>query len=402
MSEIEYSSELANALERLSLDWAAEADWDDVLARLHQRSGAISKRARWRRPPLVALAAVMLVLVLAAIATATYLVLRSASAGAQGGLAIEYGGSGSLRSYERVVIVEPGGRLRTIWHCPNKRFCGQLVSLDFSPDGRRLAISLDELGGTSPYVGLHIIDTSTGADRRLPKLAANGSLRQVVKANGQALGCFTPYQLDWSPDGKWLAYVCPNGSLTPPGRIFLIKADGSQRIPLRSSSGVHASSPSWSPDGRRIAFAVTGLGPPAVYTVNRDGSDRRLVATHASLPAWSPNGDTIAYNSTLNTCRGIRLVTPTGEDRTPVAQAVKCNTIGPPGTPVWSPDGRQIAIGTRPVHGVYVVNTNGTSLRRVTTAPAAGPYGAARPTWSPETATTGIRIPQQTRTCQAC
>ena len=54
----------------------------------------------------------------------------------------------------RIAAVGPGGRLRTLWRCPERGvFCGDLTSIAWSPDGKRLAFTLDELGGMSGYVG---------------------------------------------------------------------------------------------------------------------------------------------------------------------------------------------------------------------------------------------------------
>ena len=46
------------------------------------------------------------------------------------------------------------GQSKVIWQCPGKGFCGQAVSFAWTLDGRRVAFSLDEIGGDSGYVGL--------------------------------------------------------------------------------------------------------------------------------------------------------------------------------------------------------------------------------------------------------
>jgi Tol biopolymer transport system component len=147
--------------------------------------------------------------------------------------------------------------------------------------------------------------------------------------------------------------------------------------------------PSWSPDGTRIAYS-TGRGfavNPAIYAVNRDGSDRRLLARDAIAPAWSPDGSRIAYASSC----GLRLVTPAGQDITPVS-AGRCRAIGPVGLPNWSPDGTKIAIET--TKGIYVVNADGSRLHLVSHRTggvldlSAGlapleTHGLERPSWRP-------------------
>jgi Tol biopolymer transport system component len=377
---------------------------------------------RWLRVAVVVAVAFVL---LAAIATATYLATRpQAEPPAQSAqlTVLAYGDGGN--GVASIVAIEAGGPARTLWRCPGARFCGDLTSLAWSPDGKRLAFTLDELGGRSPYVGLHIITLASGKDRHIPSLPLASPTRpqpaavlgKLARQAIRRLGCPLPTDLAWSPNSRRLAYSCAFGfGIWPaPSSIFVIRADGSQRTRIRT--GVRAAFwPSWSPDGRRIAFATareprkrtrTDSTDPytivrsSVYTVRLDGTQRRLLATEATAPDWSPDGTAIAYQSS---CGGIRLVSPSGVDLTPGATPGGCATIGVSGRPSFAPDGTKIAVGSTGGGGLYLMNPDGTELERVAANTGTAMFDSGRPAWMPSSAATGrLRKPSEASPCRTC
>jgi len=92
------------------------------------------------------------------------------------------------------------------------------------------------------------------------------------------------------PSGR-IAFV--DLTVNPPGLlIFSINANGSG---LKQLTGP-GSSPSWSPDGRRLAFMKGSVPSEGIYVVQADGSGMILVARGDSGgPSWSPDGRRIAF-----------------------------------------------------------------------------------------------------------
>ena len=336
-------------------------------------------RSRPRQLPgmRLVLVALVVLLFLAGTATATYFALRSSDA-------ITFQNGGSIVS----VVASGMDRGDPIWHCPSGvHWCGELAGAAWSRDGEQLALSFGTLSANSPYLGFHIIDPRTGTDRHIPESA-------MVRT----FGCTTPSYLTWSPNGKLLAYTCRDLRAGPGGngRIYTIRPDGTGRRLLRTHTP-EAFSPAWSPDGKRIAFSTGEIPFPeqnmtgyvsAVYVVDLAGTHARRVATGA-LPDWSPDGKTIAYfapgcGQAPNNNGRIRLVTPTGRDVTP--SGARCEGIGPAHDPVpaWSPDGRQLAVGTDTA--LYLMNRSGTGLRQLERGRfnSAVLWGYLRPAWRPK------------------
>jgi TolB protein len=99
----------------------------------------------------------------------------------------------------------------------------------------------------------------------------------------------------WSPDGRALAYTTfrPN----PDVFVSLIY----QGVLQNPTKGVGTNYlPVFSPDGKQIAFMSGRDGNPEIYAMNVDGSNlRRLTNNQAgdSSPTWSPSGAQIAFTS---------------------------------------------------------------------------------------------------------
>jgi WD40 repeat protein len=329
------------------------------------------RRARRRRMCYAALAAVA--------AAGTFLGLHRGGGGSGGSGSPGSGSSADLaaaaaRSFARngpLTVIDPAGNISTLrdgqpqhrlFRCSVARGCYHVESLAWSPSGRMLAFSVwTGPGQVSAYDGVHVIDVRTGRDRHL------------IGGSG-----VTVSDLAWSPDGSRLAYVINIPTPLDRVEIDVVRADGAGYARrLETGRGV-PSSPSWSPDGKLIAFASKGRGRSAVYVTELTGARATLVARHATAPAWSPDGSTIAVRG----CGGVRLIPTSATHVAPDGlHSASCRpTIRVDGPPTWSPDGRELAVQA---DGIYVMSATGRQLRLIGTTSEGGVYGVARPAWRP-------------------
>ena len=156
-----------------------------------------------------------------------------------------------------VAVGQPGW---PIWRCPGGGFCGAAVSFAWAPDGRRVAFSLDEIGGLSTYVGLHVVNVGSGKDTHIPAGAPTtmsaGAWAPYLQKMQARVGCWPATDLAWSPDGSSLAYRCgwdpKNLALRAKRHINVLQLNGSRYKTIPTDTA--AFWPSWSPDGTHIAF----------------------------------------------------------------------------------------------------------------------------------------------------
>ncbi|NIR40783.1 MAG: hypothetical protein GWN71_36620, partial [Gammaproteobacteria bacterium] len=81
----------------------------------------------------------------------------------------------------------------------------------------------------------------------------------------------------WSPDGEWLVFL-RNDDVGMSNDVVLARADGTGEPRILTSGKGMRSSPSFSPDGARIAFLEsTSVRTSDIWTIRADGSDLRQV-----------------------------------------------------------------------------------------------------------------------------
>jgi Tol biopolymer transport system component len=162
----------------------------------------------------------------------------------------------------------------------------------------------------------------------------------------------------WSPDGKRIAYDAGD-----PGRVFrssvwVMRADGSGKVKLCSGGAPH-----WSPDGTQIVYAreMGETRAEDVFVMNADGSGRRCVIDRQGSdvqPAWAPNG-MILFNRNDD----LFAVNPDGSG------LVRLTKVGGFRQCTVSPDGKSVAAFEPVEDRVVVVPVQGSGTQVVLLEP---------------------------------
>jgi Tol biopolymer transport system component len=198
-----------------------------------------------------------------------------------------------------------------------------------SPDGRSVAFVSDRAG----QADLWLLDLPT---RKLRKLTG-----------GDPRGPGGNFRPAWSPDGRWIAFSSerdsPKGTHGLYTAVFVMRPDGTEVRRLTDPQTI-AGSPSWSPDGKRLAYYEASFEEAdKIVSVRRPGgttqiatvevaTGKRRELTSGKGEKWSPRwlfGDRIAY------VRGGPEWGLAFTDGSP-------GTAGEFRSPAWSPDGKRM------------------------------------------------------------
>jgi Tol biopolymer transport system component len=242
--------------------------------------------------------------------------------------------------------------------------------------------------GISIAVG-HVIPTTTLAIDPLNGMTRDIALRDMHHALTVAI---TRRGADeraptWSPDGRQLAYLSLQGGVQS---LWLMDADGRNRrvINIAATGDAETAALAWSPRGDSIAFTALVGNRQSIFTVDvASGAQRQITATgsSASSPAWSPDGSEMVFAWSLVANQDI-FIADVDAATQPLMRETEVQRVtsdyGMDANPAWSPDGEYIAFfSTRDGNSnIYVYDLATQDLRRIT-------YNAARnitPAWSPD------------------
>ena len=234
---------------------------------------------------------------------------------------------------------------------------GLSLSPAWHPNGRKLIYSkfLEAGKGTQ----LEEVDFATGRTRTLSAGGLN----------------ITPA---YSHDGRYVVYASGSESGTD---LMMVAVDSPGVVQrLTFGRGSDNGSPSFSPDGRRIAFFSSRSRFPQIYTMDTDGANVELltpftpgVRSYRAAPDWSPDGRAVAYEQQMGDFQVWMISVRDKEAR-------QLTSEGENEGPSWAPDGRHLALSSTRGGSkqIWVLDTESGRFRQLTQR-----AGARLAAWSP-------------------
>ncbi|MDT7816002.1 MAG: hypothetical protein QOJ42_5918 [Acidobacteriaceae bacterium] len=189
--------------------------------------------------------------------------------------------------------------------------------LDWSGDGRQIIFSSLRQGGFQ----LRAIDRNGGESHLVP-VTTTSAVDPSISSKGNWLA-FTELEENWN---VWRVRLTASGM-------------GKPELLLSSTGKNH--SPSYSPDGRQIAFVSDRSGSPEIWLAEKDGANLRKLTSFngpwLGSIRWSPDGKTIAFDARPAGHSGIFTMPVSGGSPIPLQQDAFEER-----RPTWSHDGQSI------------------------------------------------------------
>jgi tricorn protease len=192
------------------------------------------------------------------------------------------------------------------------------------------------------FGSIHLYDTSANTDKAI-----------AVQIHGE-LSSLAPHRVTLPPNEIHNAALSPTGAravFEAHGEIFTVPAEKGETRNLTRTSNVAERDPSWSPDGKTIAYFSDASGEYQLYLQDQTGFKLPTVIdlgpdpSYFYGPTWSPDSKHIAYSDKHRRIWYVDVPAgqPTGAGKPVLVDKATYGGFGTDFGPVWSPDSKWIA-----------------------------------------------------------
>lgn len=259
------------------------------------------------------------------------------------GLMIAFVHYNDQNNYELYVIDIDGGVSNLLTTA-----CRYLGQPSWSPDDSRIVFTVNRTC-SSDTNDIHIINI-------------DGSNHEILTHTGDN-SCPV-----WSPDGSLIAFSSNRDGFTG---IYLMKPDGSE-LKLLTEKNASFTCPRWSPDGQHFVYVSREFEGSQIFTADIDGENQKQLTNTVSpvwydkgfprdgndSPTWSPDGNKLAYISWQNGNPDIYIMNSNGSNKRQITYSDKRDE-----KPCWSPLGDYIIFSSRRNmeldFDIFIMNSNG-------------------------------------------
>lgn len=188
--------------------------------------------------------------------------------------------------------------------------------------------------------------TAANGKNRIWLINSDGSNPHELKSRDSSDQMFYP---SWFPTGEQLAAMDAHAMV-----IVRIDVKTGDIVTVTDRNQVFTGMPSVSPDGKWIAFAgQNNTGQEydqtknSIWLIDDSGVARTLESApdQGRAPTWSPDGKVLAFESTRASLVGLYAIFLIKRDGTGITQVT--DPVLNADHPVWSPDGRRLAFSAR-------------------------------------------------------
>ena len=266
------------------------------------------------------------------------------------------------------VVDSDGENLRRLTSHRGGEF-GVPISLTptWSPDGTRLAYTSYKDEGMPR---IYELDLLTGGEKAVPTPRTGDYMSPA-----------------YHPEGEFLYFAVNGGGASGIFRYNIVDDCCFGGLTESRSEDI---SPTFSPDGRTLAFNSNRLGPatPQIYIMETDGSRRAEIVSpyvystpgYYTSPDWSPVGNRIAYHGRVQRRGAHQILVAELDGQNRVRRTSQITFRGVNEDPSWAPDGRHLVhVGEREYgYGLFVTDLFTGNTRTLVSGIRPNP-----PAWSP-------------------